>query len=66
MPNASGTSSRREREPTKPPGVRASRNAVAAPDTRNSSDMRHGELSRINGSIAADTNGDFTCQSQVT
>jgi hypothetical protein len=39
---------------------------VATPETRNSSDSRHGELSIMNGSSAGPAAGLLMCQSQVT
>ena len=50
----------------KPARAFACRNAVAQPETKNSSDSRHGYVSIIKGSIVVDACGDFTCQSQLT
>ena len=67
MPTSSGSSSRRERSRTnEAPASRRSMNDTAAPETRNSSDSRQGELRRIHGSSAVLANGLFTCQSHVT
>jgi len=66
MPNTSGIRRRRDRAPAKPACPRASANAAAVPDTKNSSDSRQGELSIISGSIVVPACGDFTCQSQLT
>ncbi len=68
MPASSGSSRRfarwRSQGPLGP-SLRSMK-AVAAPATRNSSDMRHGALNRIHGSSAALAKGLFTCQPQVT
>ncbi len=40
--------------------------AVATPDTTNSSDIRHGLVSSISGSNVGPACGLLTCQSQLT
>ena len=55
MPNSSGSSRRHERWRRKPVGSFAFRKAVATPDTRNSSDSRHGEDSSMIDFLAGDS-----------
>ena len=68
MPNSSGSSSRLLRPPNQAALApsRASMNDVAAPEIRNSSDSRHGDDSRMNGSSTALASGLFTCHDHVT
>ncbi len=66
MPNSSGSSSWRERRRTNPAALPRSMKAVATPETRNSSDIRQGLVSSMNGSGVVLAAGLFTCQPQLT
>ena len=68
MPNSSGHSSRRLREPSSAALVpsRCSMNEVAAPEIRNNNDSRHGDDKRIHGSSAVLASRLLTCHGQLT